>query len=1008
VASCPTCGNELGGDFAFCPHCGTALTTTQARSREQRKVVTVLFCDVTDSTELGEQLDPEALRALLARYFEQMKMIVERHGGSVEKFIGDAVMAVFGVPVAHEDDAFRAVRAAADMRDAFPALGCQGRIGVMTGEVVTGTTERLATGDAVNVAARLEQAAAPGEILVGEATFRLARDAIEVEQLAALSLKGKAEPVAAYRLMSVRGDQPFTRQLDTPMVGRATELGRLGDAFEQAVRDRSCQLFTILGPAGVGKSRLVLEFVASRDNARIVRGRCLPYGDGITYWPVIEVAKQLPPAAFEGSGAETIAALLRDEQVATSREEIAWSFRHLLETVAADQPLVCVFDDIQWGEPTFLDLVEHIADLSRDAPILLLCMARPELLDRRPGWAGGKVNATTVLLEPLRPEETDALIESLGRIDGALANRIREAAEGNPLFVEQMVALVKESGNGDVAVPPTIQALLAARLDQLDAPERFVLERGSVEGRVFHRRAVEALAPDEAAVATRLTSLVRKEIVRPDRPVFPGDDAFRFRHLLIRDAAYDSLPKTTRAELHERFAEWLGSHGQDLVELDELVGYHLEQAWAYRRQLGLPDDDGATLGERAAEHLARGGRRAVVRGDLSAAVRLLERATSLLPPESPQRLKLLPGLGTALIDTGAWDDARTVFSEAATTAQNLGDRGAAADATLGLVFVEIHTDVEASHAKARANLERARQAFEELDDKAGLARALTELAMLRFWSGDNAGAVEEMERAAQHARDAGDRAQELQALAAIVMSLLYGPVPVPDALEKISAIERDTEGAMRLHVQILRARAGLEALRGDFDKARKLIAEATRTAEELGLESLRAASVLRMAGEIEMLASDPVAAARALGEACDTLERDKDWGHLTSVGPLLAQALVAQGRVDEAERPLELTARWIIEDDSDAQIAFHRARARLAALKGNATAAESLARQAVQHATASDDINSHAGALVDHADALELNGRRDEAGAALRDALVLYERKGNLVEVERVRRRLAQ
>jgi predicted ATPase len=259
---------------------------------------------------------------------------------------------------------------------------------------------------------------------------------------------------------------------------------------------------------------------------------------------------------------------------------------------------------------------------------------------------------------------------------------------------------------------------------------------------VFHRRAVEALAPDEAGVTTRLTSLVRKEIVRPDKPVFPGDDAFRFRHLLIRDAAYDSLPKTTRADLHERFAEWLESHGQDLIELDELVGYHLEQAWAYRRQLGLPGDNGATLGERAAEHLARGGRRAVVRGDLSAAVRLIERATSLLPPESRQRLKLLPRLGTALIDTGRWEEAEAVFSDAATTAQTLGDRGVAADARLGLVYIEMHTDAEASHAKARADLEDAKRAFEELDDKAGLARALTELAMLRFWSGDNSGTPE--------------------------------------------------------------------------------------------------------------------------------------------------------------------------------------------------------------------------------------------------------------------------
>jgi class 3 adenylate cyclase len=339
VASCPACGRELEGDFAFCPYCGATLTAARPPSHEQRKVVSVLFCDVTGSTELGEQLDPEALRALLARYFEQMKAIVERHGGSVEKFIGDAVMAVFGVPVVHEDDALRAVRAAVEMRDAFPALGCQGRIGVTTGEVVTGTTERLATGDAVNLAARLEQAAAPGEILIGDATFRLTRDAIEVEEVPPLALKGKSEPVVAHRLLSVRGDQAFARRLDTPMVGREPELGRLRDAFGQAVRDRSCQLFTVLGPAGIGKSRLLLEFLAACEGAMVLRGRCLPYGEGITYWPVVEVAKQLPADAFDGAGTEAVAALLRDEDVATSREEIAYAFRKLLERVAAERPV---------------------------------------------------------------------------------------------------------------------------------------------------------------------------------------------------------------------------------------------------------------------------------------------------------------------------------------------------------------------------------------------------------------------------------------------------------------------------------------------------------------------------------------------------------------------------------------------------------------------------------------------------------------------------------------------
>jgi class 3 adenylate cyclase len=411
VTSCTSCGKELSGEFTFCPFCGNAVATVPSRAREQRKVVTVLFCDVTGSTALGERLDPEALRALLASYFERMKAIVDRHGGTVEKFIGDAVMAVFGVPVVHEDDALRALRAAVEMRDALPELGIEGRIGVATGEVVTGTEERLATGDAVNLAARLEQAAQPGEVLVADSTWRLTRDAVDVESVEPLALKGKAELVRAHRLVSTHGADAIARSAAAPMVGRTTELRRIRDAFDQAIADRSCQLFTILGTAGVGKSRLVAEFLALLEDAHVVRARCLPYGDAITYWPVVEVVKQLPGVESDPRAAQVLRALLGEEHLSTSSAEIAWAFRKLLEQSASVRPLVCVFDDIHWGEETFLDLLEHVADLSRDAPILLLCIARPELLDSRPGWAGGKVNATTVLLEPLGAADAERMIK---------------------------------------------------------------------------------------------------------------------------------------------------------------------------------------------------------------------------------------------------------------------------------------------------------------------------------------------------------------------------------------------------------------------------------------------------------------------------------------------------------------------------------------------------------------------------------------------------------------------
>jgi class 3 adenylate cyclase len=537
VAACPTCGVENRDEARFCDACGAPLAAEPAR--EARKTVTILFCDVTGSTELGEQLDPESLRRVMARYFEVAKDVIERHGGAVEKFIGDAVMAVFGVPAVHEDDALRAVRAAADLREALGDLNAELaeaygtrlelRTGVNTGEVVTGTEERLATGDSVNVAARLEQAAEPGEVLLGGETLRLVKDAVEVEPIPPLALKGKAEPVPAFRLLGVIAGVPEAVRQTVPMVGRERQQNLLDDAFANVVGERSCHLFTILGTAGVGKSRLVSEFLASLEGATVIGGRCLSYGEGISYWPVTSAVKELLGPApdevlaelgFETATARALDPILGRQTLASSPEEIAWAVRKLFEAAAARGPLVVVFDDLHWGEPVFLDLVEHIADFSRDAPILLLCMARPELLDRRSAWGGGKLNASNVLLEPLSSDETQQLIERLpagALIDAGLRERILESAGGNPLFVGEMLAMLADRGDGNgsaaIAVPPTIQALLASRLDQLDDAERRVLERGAVEGQVFHRGAVVALAPEEGQVDGRLMKLVRKDLV---------------------------------------------------------------------------------------------------------------------------------------------------------------------------------------------------------------------------------------------------------------------------------------------------------------------------------------------------------------------------------------------------------------------------------------------------------------------------------------------------------------
>lgn len=657
--------------------------------------MTVLFCDVVGSTALGESTDPEALQALLARYFERMSGIVELHGGSVEKFIGDAVMAVFGVPVAHEDDALRACRAAVEMRDALPKVGVEGRIGVNTGEVLTGTEERLATGDAVNIAARLEQAAEPGEVLIGAETRTLVGDAVEVGDERALDLKGKSEPVAAHPLLAVR--EAVERLHVSQFVGRDRELRQLVEAWDRALVGQSCELASIVGDPGVGKSRLVAETLDQID-ARVVRGRCLSYGEGITYWPVIEVVKQLHARPGDEHAAAAISSLLGETETLAGTDEIAWAFRKLLESQA---PLVVVFDDIQWAEETFLNLIESTALLSTGAPLLLLCMARPELLDRRPGWPAA------LRLEPLPEEEAGALV---GDVPDEVRKQIVRASGGNPLFLTEMAAL-SNADSGDVEVPATLRALLAARLDQLDEPERRVLERGAVEGELFHRGTVQALAPEETEVTPRLAALVRRDLVRPDRPQLPHEDAYRFRHLLIRDAAYEALPKATRAELHRRFAKWLEEHGQSLVELDEILGYHLEQAALYLAELGRLDVD---VVREASGRLAAAGERAGWRGDLEAAHSLLGRAMKLVD-EPDVHLEVAFAMSHFQAR-----DAEPLLTEAARRADAAGNPAGAALARALAAQMRLWTG-EGSADEAEELGLAALPLLEERQDHAGLA-----------------------------------------------------------------------------------------------------------------------------------------------------------------------------------------------------------------------------------------------------------------------------------------------
>jgi class 3 adenylate cyclase/uncharacterized protein (DUF433 family) len=972
-----------------------------------RKTVTVLFADVTGSTALGEQLDPESLRRVMARYFELARSCLERHGGTVEKFIGDAVMAVFGVPTVHEDDALRAVRAASELRDSLSSLNgeleheygvsLQLRTGVNSGEVVTGTEERLATGDAVNVAARLEQAAEPGEILIGEQTHRLSRGGIEAEPVEPLSLKGKADLVHGYRLLQVIDGAPaFDRRLDAPLVGRRDELGAIRASFERTVTERRCRLVTVLGPPGIGKSRVARELASMlADDASVLFGRCLSYGEGITYWPLVEIFR-------EGGAEDELAAALSE----ISPEDISWSVRKALERRARDRPLALVIEDIHWAEAALLDLLEHLVDWTRDAPLLLLCLARPDVIDVRPTW-GGSSEAVTLTLQPLSQVESDELVEALlagSQVDDVIRARISNAAEGNPLFVEQLLAMLVEGGDPE-HVPPTIQALLAARLDSLPDEEREVLERASVVGLEFEWEALAELAPDRRRPAgAQLAALVRKELIRPHEAI---EDIFRFRHILIRDAAYERIPKELRSELHERFAGWLEGRGE---EFDEVIGYHLEQAYDCLTGLGRPGERARALAEASAERLAASGLRAYARADLRAAVNLLERAARLLAADDLRRLSLLPILGQALRLQGRLDRADAVLAGAVERGLAVGERAVAADAGLALVDLRLQRTSQTGVGREDVGreIEAAIQVFEEVGDRAGLGRALLLRGKLRLWGGEAAAALPDFERASQYARQAGNRQEEAESIGLMCAAMRVGPTPVQEALRRMEELSSRAAINGRLGAAFLLSRARLVAALGRFDAARGLISQARALTEEHGLDPVH---ILWTAGHVELLAGDAVAAERELRIACEHYEEIGEFGYLSSIGPYLAEAVLAQGRDDEA---LQLTERWrpdrlTVPGDVDGQTQWRRVRAKVLARKGELDEAERIGREAVAIASATADIlDLRAEALADLGEVLSLAGRAQESREALQEAIRLYEAKGNVVGTDRVHGLLAE
>ncbi|HEY4236488.1 MAG TPA: adenylate/guanylate cyclase domain-containing protein [Gaiellaceae bacterium] len=971
-----------------------------------RKTVSVLFCDLADSTVLGEQLDAEPLRELLGAWYEEMRIAVERHGGTVEKFIGDAVMAVFGLPRAHEDDALRAVRAALDMQKAVERMNAslaerrvprlRIRIGINTGEVVTGDdAATLATGDAVNTAKRLEEAASSGEILIGAVTERLVRHASRLVPLQAVEAKGKSAPVEAWRVLeAITGADSFARRWDTPLVGRTRELALLRDELAASADRRECRLVTVLGAAGVGKTRLVSELIAEVDGrATVAAGRCLPYGEGITFWPLTELLQRLggEQAVVDAMGDEADAGLVVERLGAlggsgsTPGEELSWAVRRLFETLGRTRPLLVLLEDVHWAEPTLLDLVEHVSRWSRDAPILLLCVAREELLEARPRWEGALVR-----LEPLSADDSTELLDALdggGALSPELRARVSEVAQGNPLYTEQLVAMLTDEARAAaelVELPPTIQALLAARLDRLDPLDREVLERAAVVGKEFWPGAVAALGDGEGTLGPTLLGLVRSELVEPAVSSIPGEDGFRFRHVLIRDAAYAGIPKRMRADLHERFADWLELH----LPGEEFLGYHLEQAHRYRQELGSLDDHTRSLGGRAGELLTGSGERALARDDVPAAVNLLERGVALLPRTSSSRGFALLELAVALMRSGAFAAAEGALEEALDLGRAEGDRRLELRTLIEREFFRIFTNADTPAEEITRVAEEAIPALDALGDDAGVAKAwwlLSEPPVNACRWGERAAALE---HALAYAKRAGDAREAARAAGLLMQAIQLGPTPVDAAIDRAQLFLRDSEGDRLLTASILSSLGALLAMRGEFDEARAQWGRARALWDELGMAHSRAVRAID-GSTIELLAGDVDAALRELRAGGRMLEEIGDVHFPATIAAYLAAALAHGGRFTEAEEVARFAESHAWEDDIVTQVMWRVASAQV-------QGSERLAREAVKLAIPTDFLELQATALLALGRVLRAAGSPEAASVAA-DAQAVYERKGNMV-----------
>jgi class 3 adenylate cyclase/tetratricopeptide (TPR) repeat protein len=958
----------------------------------ERKLASVLFVDIVESTDLLASEDPEVVRRRVTRFFESVSHSVTTHGGIVEKFAGDAVLAAFGVPLAHEDDAERAVRASLAILDKVHELGLEARIGVESGEVVADLSEStFATGEAVNLAARLQQAAAPGEILIGPGAERLTNGLVEAEPVGPVELRGFPRPIEAWRVLAAcEGGRPLG-SLSAPLVGRDEELELLETTFSRTARHGRTSLFTIYGDPGVGKSRLAREFVAGVEGATILSGRCLPYGEGVTYWPLAEMVKASAGISDDDPSEkahEKLVACCEDEAVADllglaagvleavegerGQQEIAWAARAWAERLAQAQPLILVFEDIHWAEEPLLDLVEHLAAWVKEAALLLLCLARPELLDVRPTWGGGRVRSTAIELEPLPPEESSELALALLAerelpfdVDEVLAK-----SEGNPLFVEETIRmLVEHDGRGAAQrIPDTLQALIAARIDRLPPAQRTVLQRASVIGRVFWSGAIATLTPELEDARLALEELLLRDLlVRESRSTISGEDAYKFKHVLIREVAYAGLSKSARADHHARFADWL--HDRAGEELVEIRSFHLDQAARLLAEL-----DGSAppeLAERAAVALTKAGRRALSREAFRTARKLLLRAVELAPTLDRRYLAARAAwrLGDLTAVAVEMEEVRAIAVEA-------GEPVVHGRALSALAEVALFQRADAMEARRLAE-----RALEVLDDQSPEAQyeALWMRSQVAGWLGDSDDFHRWARRALAATRAAGR--QDLEALVTHMLAASY--LSRLDLAEAEPLVERALELAETSGTVVGRAAAAftlarLEAARGRHAEAEAAFCRASELYAETGNTS-REATVDIWLGKLLVQRGEVERAEKLLRDSVRVLKGLNDRSQLCEAQRVLAQLLAGRGRLGEAER-IALEALETVGPEDRVSLSTTRlALGVVRAAQGRDEEAEELMREAVDGLDLFQLYAAELDALSTLAGFLRSRERRDEA-----------------------------